>query len=334
MKSQGANVAIRTSLPFQSLLRLHSFPFPLPSFILFFFQKFSFFFQSAFRSGRSRNAGLSRRQEDEMRASRLPFCWPPPRSGADPQQPPGPVHRPRSRKRRCLRQKEHGLVPAPFRQDLGPDGLPDSVHVMTILLISRNSGIDVARRGEARCPRSGANMVQSPGQVYGVSQGRFFPPIPFSSCSSSPCLFSLPPSLPPSLHPPPSLSASLPSFFSLSFLPSLPLPFSPSLSLSASLLSSFSSVALLDRHLPSTYYVPGSKTGEMQPLPLEAQLLSLAREPGSPREGCGSPPPHLHARGRQAWVISRVFSRLPFSTTMPRGRSGKRVKRPAPRSCF
>lgn len=327
-------------MPFEPLSRSNRFsariPSPSPLPLLFYF-----FFKNSPSSSKALSgvvgAGMRGYREDKKTR-----CAPPAsrsagrhtRSGADPQQPPGPIHRPRSRKRRCLRQKEHGLVPAPFRQDLGPDGLPDSVHVMTILLISRNSGIDVARRGEARCPRSGANMVQSPGQVYGVSQARFFPPIPFSSCSSSPCLFSLPPSLPPSLHPPPSLSASLPSFFSLSFLPSLPLPFSPSLSLSASLLSSFSSVALLDRHLPSTYYVPGSKTGEMQPLPLEAQLLSLAREPGSPREGCGSPPPHLHARGRQAWVISRVFSRLPFSTTMPRGRNGKRVKRPAPRSCF
>lgn len=183
-------------------------------------------------------------------------------------------------------------------------------------------------------PKVGSKYGSEPGSgLRGVS-GAFLPSDSFLFMFLVPLSFLPSSSLPPSLHPPPSLSASLPSFFSLSFLPSLPLPFSPSLSLSASLLSSFSSVALLDRHLPSTYYVPGSKTGEMQPLPLEAQLLSLAREPGSPREGCGSPPPHLHARGRQAWVISRVFSRLPFSTTMPRGRSGKRVKRPAPRSCF
>lgn len=173
--------------------------------------------------------------------------------------------------------------------------------------------------------------VRSTGCLRRVSSLRFL-----SLHVPCPLVFSpfLPLSLPLSTHLPLSLPRFLPSFLSPFFPLSLPLPFSPSLSLSASLLSSFSSVALLDRHLPSTYYVPGSKTGEMQPLPLEAQLLSLAREPGSPREGCGSPPPHLHARGRQAWVISRVFSRLPFSTTMPRGRSGKRGKRPVPRSCF
>lgn len=237
-------------MPFEPLSRSNRFsaripsPSPLPL-LFFFFSKILLLLPKRFPEWSEQECGAI--QKTRRRDARLP---PPVLLAAaatewgGPAAAPGPVHRPRSRKRRCLRQKEHSLVPAPFHQDLGPDGLPDSVHVMTILLISRNSGIDVARRGEARCPRSGANMVQSPGQVYGVSQARFFPPIPFSSCSSSPCLFSLPPSLhpppslPPSLHPPPSLSASLPSFFSLSFLPSLPLPFSPSLSLSASLLSS------------------------------------------------------------------------------------------------
>lgn len=211
-------------MPFEPLSRSNRFsariPSPSPLPLLFYF-----FFKNSPSSSKALSgvvgAGMRGYREDEKTR-----CAPPAsrsagrrhtRSGADPQQPPGPVHRPRSRKRRCLRQKEHGLVPAPFRQDLGPDGLPDSVHVMTILLISRNSGIDVARRGEARCPRSGANMVQSPGQVYGVSQARFFPPIPFSSCSSSPCLFSLPPSL----SPPTSLSLCLASFLLFSLLSSL-----------------------------------------------------------------------------------------------------------------
>lgn len=227
-------------MPFEPLSRSNRFsariPSPSPFPLLFYF-----FFKNSPSSSKALSgvvgAGMRGYREDKKTR-----CAPPAsrsagrrhtRSGADPQQPPGPVHRPRSRKRRCLRQKEHGLVPAPFRQDLGPDGLPDSVHVMTILLISRNSGIDVARRGEARCPRSGANMVQSPGQVYGGVSGAFLPSDSFLFMFLVPLSFLPSSSLPPSLHPPPSLSASLPSFFSLSFLPSLPL--SPLLSFPLSL---------------------------------------------------------------------------------------------------
>lgn len=223
-------------MPFEPLSRSNRFsariPSPSPLLLLFYF-----FFKNSPSSSKALSgvvgAGMRGYPEDEKTR-----CAPPAsrsagrrhtRSGADPQQPPGPVHRPRSRKRRCLRQKEHGLVPAPFRQDLGPDGLPDSVHVMTILLISCNSGIDVARRGEARCPRSGANMVQSPGQVYGVSQARFFPPIHVPR----PLVFSpfLPLSLPLSTHLPLSLPRFLPSFLS----PFFPLSLSPSLLPSLSL---------------------------------------------------------------------------------------------------
>lgn len=227
-------------MPFEPLSRSNRFsariPSPSPLPLLFYF-----FFKNSPSSSKALSgvvgAGMRGYREDEKTR-----CAPPAsrsagrytRSGADPQQPPGPVHRPRSRKRRCLRQKEHGLVPAPFRQDLGPDGLPDSVHVMTILLISRNSGIDVARRGEARCPRSGANMVQSPGQVYGGVSGAFLPSDSFLFMFLVPLSF-LPSSLSPSLSPPTSLSLCLASFLLFSLLSSLSPSLSPSLLPSLSL---------------------------------------------------------------------------------------------------